>query len=65
MSTQIAAEDPTRVDEEGMFWALKDVGLEIPSGEAIGIIGRNGAALQSSERRQTIRLHLSDQGVGE
>ncbi|MCI0390380.1 MAG: ABC transporter ATP-binding protein [Acidobacteria bacterium] len=25
------------------FWALQDVSLEIPTGEAVGVIGRNGA----------------------
>jgi lipopolysaccharide transport system ATP-binding protein len=25
------------------FWALKDVGFEVPQGEVLGIIGRNGA----------------------
>lgn len=32
---------PMRTSEE--FWALRDVSLEIQQGEAIGIIGRNGA----------------------
>src|SRR5687768_18013391 len=25
------------------FWALKDVGFEVTSGEVVGVIGRNGA----------------------
>src|SRR5439155_865462 len=32
-----------RVDEEGRFWALRDVSFEIQPGEVVGIIGRNGS----------------------
>jgi lipopolysaccharide transport system ATP-binding protein len=31
-----------RVERE-VFWALKDIGFEVASGERVGIIGRNGA----------------------
>jgi lipopolysaccharide transport system ATP-binding protein len=32
-----------QLDEEGYFWALKDVSFEVQPGEVVGIIGRNGA----------------------
>jgi lipopolysaccharide transport system ATP-binding protein len=32
-----------KVSERRMFWALRDVNLEIKQGEVVGIIGRNGA----------------------
>jgi len=33
-----------RRKKEEMFWALKDVSLEVKEGEVLGLIGRNGAA---------------------
>jgi len=33
----------SRLDDDGKFWALKNVNLEIKTGEVVGIIGRNGA----------------------
>lgn len=31
------------LEEEGYFWALKDISFEVKQGEIIGIVGRNGA----------------------
>lgn len=38
-----APAQPDDGDGSGWFWALKDVDLDIRSGEVLGIIGRNGA----------------------
>ncbi len=35
--------DPTKDDEEDMFWALRDMSFSVAQGEILGIIGRNGA----------------------
>jgi lipopolysaccharide transport system ATP-binding protein len=37
------AEATAAVQQTDRFWALKDVSLEVPVGEVIGIVGRNGA----------------------
>ena len=31
------------VDDESVFWALKDINFEVKEGEVLGIIGKNGA----------------------
>ncbi len=38
-----ASGSAAQIDEEGCFWALKGVSFEVQPGEALGIIGRNGA----------------------
>jgi ABC-type polysaccharide/polyol phosphate transport system ATPase subunit len=35
--------DPSRRGEAEDFWALRDVTLQIPAGESVGLIGRNGS----------------------
>jgi lipopolysaccharide transport system ATP-binding protein len=32
-----------QIDDDGFFWALRDVSFEVQPGEVVGIIGRNGA----------------------
>ncbi len=52
------------------FWALRDIDLEIPAGETLGILGRNGSGkstllkciagiLQPTEGRILLRGHLA------
>jgi len=35
--------DTGRIDKKGIFWALKNINLEVSRGEILGIIGKNGA----------------------
>lgn len=37
---EILVPGKSRVDE---FWALKDINLEVPKGETLGVVGRNGS----------------------
>ncbi|HCF26082.1 MAG TPA: ABC transporter ATP-binding protein [Cyanobacteria bacterium UBA11049] len=37
---EILVPGKSRVDE---FWALKDISLEVPKGETLGVVGRNGS----------------------
>jgi len=43
LMSAVAAPFRPRSEDTGQFWALKDVGFGVRSGEVVGIIGRNGA----------------------
>src|SRR5215470_13224596 len=38
-----ALRQSARREKPSLFWALKDVSLEVRRGEVVGIVGRNGA----------------------
>jgi len=41
------------------FWALKDVSFEVKQGEAVGIIGRNGAGKSTMVKMLTTLLSIT------
>src|SRR5262245_29467077 len=50
--------------DSGTIWALKDVSFEIRRGEAVGIIGRNGAG-KSTILKLLSRITKPTKGYGE
>lgn len=57
-------EPATGSGSPGFFWALKDVSLEVPHGEVLGIIGRNGAG-KSTLLKILSRITAPTEGRGE
>ena len=45
------------------FWALRDVSLRSPHGEAVGIMGRNGAG-KTHAAEDPFQDHGTDRGMG-
>lgn len=43
MARRIVRRPPKHSDDHRDFWALKDINLEVRKGEALGVIGHNGA----------------------
>ena len=54
----------SRTDEQGNFWALREINLRIESGESVAVIGPNGAG-KSTLLKTLAGIITPDEGVAE
>src|ERR1700679_1372881 len=48
--------DRTTISKSNVVWSLKDISFEIQQGDAVGIIGRNGAGKSTTYNSYSISL---------